>query len=213
MDEAEAYRQKSLGTATQAVQAQIVHPQAGSAGGYRPVAPGKALSIAGTTASTEGQVAGTAKTIGELQGGGKKTEGDQKALASLATVRTSLKALDSYKDDDVAQIPDNQNVAARAYHGAKDFVLGAGASARDMSNRDRSLIQDTEAAKGHVKALTSVLSGQGALSGPEAEVAERGLAPSATVGDIKRALATVEARAQAIAAAGGVPTPAAQVPK
>jgi hypothetical protein len=203
LDADEAYRQESLGKATKAVQSQIVYPQAGSAGGLRAVAPGKALGIAGTTAGTEGTIAGTAKTIEGIGKGGKATQGDQKAMGAIATADQALKSLSAYGDDAVAQIPENQDVASRAYHGAKDFVLGSGASARGMSNQDRNLIQDTEAAKGYVKSLTSVLSGQGALSGPEAQVAERGLAPGATVGDLKRAVAILKSRAESLHSVGG----------
>ena len=199
----EDYRQKSLGTATKAVASQVKYPVAGSAGGRVYLTPEQATELAGKKTSLEGGVAGTAKTIGDIEAGGKKSQGDQKALATIATADEALKALDAYKDDEIAQIPENQNIVSRAYHGAKDIALGAGSSARGMDNRDRNLIQDTEAAKGYVKSLTSVLSGQGALSGPEAQTAERGLAPGATVGDLKRAVATVRARAQAILDAGG----------
>jgi hypothetical protein len=201
--ETEQYRQHSLGQATTAVQSQFAHTVAGSAGGYRELTPEQALKRVGQVTENQGKTAATAATIDKIGKGGKKSEGDQKAAAAIATADTALKSLSAYKDDEVPQILGNQDVASATYHRAKDLVLGDGASARGMSERDRSLIQDTEAARGYVKGLTSVLSGQGALSGPESAAADRGLSPSATVGDLRRAVAIVKARSEAIVAAGG----------
>jgi len=91
-DEAEKYRRDALGTATKATQAQIVYPQAGTAGGVRAVAPSKALGIAGTTAGTEGTVASTAGTIKKLSEDGAG-QGQYKGLSEAQT--KSVAELDS----------------------------------------------------------------------------------------------------------------------
>jgi hypothetical protein len=201
--ENETYRQKSLGQATQAVQSQILHPVAGSAGGLRLLAPGQARALVGQVTENQAKVAGTAKVLSDIGSGGKRGQGEQRATAAIATANTALKSLDAYGEDAIPQTPENQDIASSTYHYFKDKTLGAGSSARDMPEHERHLIQDTEAARGYVKSLTSVLSGQGALSGPESAAADKGLAPGATVGDIKRAVAILKTRAQGIIDAGG----------
>lgn len=93
LDADEKYRQDSLGKVTKAVQSQVVYPQAGTAGGMRAVAPGKALQIAGSTAGVEGQVAGTASTIDKLgKGGAGGRAGTTKAqkMADIAAAEAQL---------------------------------------------------------------------------------------------------------------------------
>jgi hypothetical protein len=84
LDFREKYDQDAAGTATKAVQAKIVYPEAGSAGGRVYATPDEAVSLAGKTAGTEGQVAGTAKVIGEIGKGGAKAAGSRKAQALAA---------------------------------------------------------------------------------------------------------------------------------
>lgn len=199
----EAYHQDSLGKATTTVQSQFAHPVAGSAGGLRLLAPGQARALVGQVTENQAKVAGTAKVLSDIGSGGKKGQGEQRATAAIATANTALKSLDAYGEDAIPQTPENQDIASSTYHYFKDKTLGAGSSARDMPEHERHLIQDTEAARGYVKSLTSVLSGQGALSGPESAAADKGLAPGATVGDIKRAVAILKTRAQGIIDAGG----------
>jgi hypothetical protein len=200
LDEGEAYLKDARGTATQAVQSQVVYPQAGSAGGLREVAPGKALAIAGQTAGTEGQVAGTAKTLTELNGGNSKRFNPEarKADAAMGAIDSSLKTLEKYQDEELPEITANQSLPTRAWRGAKDFVGGAGTSGRDMDEKQRALIQDTEQAKLDIMAMNSVLNQQGAMTDAEREAAEKGLAPGATVGDIRRAALKLKAKVQSI---------------
>lgn len=213
-DTIEGYRQKALGNVTKSF---VIAPKvAASAGGYRQLSPAESVKFATTAASTEGTVAGTAKTLDSLNKGGPKTESDKKVHAALRTADVALKSLGKYKDDDVADLPENQGAVRRAWNATEDFFMGAGNSARtDLTKEERALIQDTEAARGYVKSLTSVLSGQGALSGPESEAADRGLAPGATVGEIKRAVSILRGRAQSIVDEGGtidVPEPPSETP-
>jgi len=97
LNAAEDDRRKSLGTATKAVQAQIVYPHAGRAGGLRAVAPSKALGIAGTTAGTEGTVASTAGTIKKLGESGNGVKGGTKKAAQLADIDATDAALSEFE--------------------------------------------------------------------------------------------------------------------
>ncbi len=214
LEEAEDYRQKSLGTATKAVQAQIAYPQAGGGGGRVYATPDEAVALAGKTAGTEGTVAGTAKTIGEIgntgPNGAKNSMFMDQVNAAVASLTDASKNLSKYEDGEVSKLAENRGALPRAANAIEDFVMGQGSAARGLSERDKAMIQDTEAADGQVRSLTSVLSGQGALSGPETDVANKGLSPGATVGEKKRAVALVLSRAQAIQegrfkAPGGVP--------
>lgn len=196
----EDYRLKALG---QVSKSYVMTPKiAPTKAGFHALAPDKALGFAKESAGLEGTVAGTAKTLDSIGKGGK-TQSDKNAAGAVSTADTALKSLSAYKDDEVPQTLDNQDLASSLYHRSKDLVLGAGSSARGMTEKDRALIQDTEAARGYVKSLSSVLSGQGALSGPESAAADRGLAPGATVGELRRAVAILRGRAQNILDAGG----------
>jgi hypothetical protein len=66
-DETEAYMQHAHGTATKAVQEQILYPVAATGGGKVYLTPDKARSLAGEKTESEAKTAGTAKTIGEAQ--------------------------------------------------------------------------------------------------------------------------------------------------
>ncbi len=92
-DADEKYTIDSHGKVTKAIQSSIMYPQAATAGGYRAVAPGKALGIAGSTAGVEGQVAGTASTIDKLgKGGAGGKAGTTKAqkMADIAAAEAQL---------------------------------------------------------------------------------------------------------------------------
>lgn len=198
----EAYRQDSIGRATKTVAAQYQYPRAGTAGGFAPVTGERGLRLAGGLADVEGKTAGTAKTIGEIgntgPGGAKRSMFLDQVDAAAASLTDAAKNLSKYDDDEVSKMAENRGAIPRAANAAQDFFMGQGSSARGLSERDKAMIQDTEAADGQVRSLTSVLSGQGALSGPETEVANKGLSPGATVGEKKRAVALVLSRAKAI---------------
>lgn len=199
-DADEQYRQHSLGTATKAVAEAVMYPHAGSAGGMQAVTPGKTLEVIKSGQELEHTGAETAKLLGEVgKSGGPKGQNAANIESVLATTATTLDRLGKYKPDEVAPLPENQNVVSRAFHSAVDAVGGAGTSARNLlSSHDRALIQDTEEARSEIRSLNSVLGGQGALSAPEAAEANKGLAPGATVGEIMRAQAMLRERANAI---------------
>lgn len=200
-DADEQYRVQSLGTATKTVAGQMQYAHGGSGGGYRVATPEEADKEIDRTIKREGDVAGTAKTIGEIgKTGAAKSQGQANVDGAIATTETSLKRLANYKPDEVAPLPENRGAIPRAWNATKDFFGGAGTSARGMSAHDSALIQDTEEARSEVRALNSVLGGQGALSDPERVQADKGMAPGATVGEIMRSLAMLRERANAIKA-------------
>ena len=102
LDYEQAYRDKAAGEATKTVASKVMYPQAGSAGGLVPVAAPKALGIAGTTANTEGTIAGTAKTTGEAVAAERKAKA---ATAPKPNIEANsdlqgLTALDALKAKD-----------------------------------------------------------------------------------------------------------------
>lgn len=203
LTEEEKYRQLTQGQVTKSIASSISTTHGASGGGLVALTPEQTEKQLTSEATLEGKTAETAKTIGEIGKGsaGKLTQGEQNVNGVIASSEDSLKRLSAYKPDEVPPLPENQGGIPRAYHAAKDLIMGAGSSARGMSPRDSAMIQDQQAAAGLVRSLTSVLSGQGALSGPEAAEANKGLAPGATIGETMRALAMLRERAKAIKAA------------
>lgn len=202
----ETYRQDSIGRATKTVAAAYQYPRSGSAGGFAPVTGQRGLELAGGLAEVEGKTAGTAKTIGEIgggSGGGSKGQLRLNAEINNAGSRADemLGRLSKYDDDEVPPIGENKNILSRVGNAATDFVAGAGTSNRNFrSERDRAMIQDVEGTKLNIMGMTSMLNGQGAMTDAERVAAERGLAPGATVGDVKRAVAILKAGVKAVQA-------------
>lgn len=96
LDESEQYRQHSLGTATKAVQAQILHPVAGSAGGRQYLTPEQAMSLADKKTGTEEKIAGTAKTIGDAEAAAAKAKGGAKPNAGAVDVQAGMHELNQF---------------------------------------------------------------------------------------------------------------------
>ncbi len=200
-DANEQYRQQSLGNATKSVAEQVVYPHGASGGGFTPLSSDKTLSVIEKGQDVESKTATTAKTIGEIgKSGAAKGQDAQAVEATIATADDSLQRLKAYKPNEVPLLQENRGAIPRAWNATKDFFAGEGTAARGMPQHESELIQDTEAVRGQIKALTSVLSKQGALSGPESVEANKGLAPGATVGELMRSLGMLRERAQAIKA-------------
>lgn len=183
----EDYRQKSLGTATKAVASQVQYPQGGTRGGYAPLSPKEQIGLA--------QDMKTLRKDDRPEAGTRETA---KLDAVEGSVNSIEQSLAKYDEGAVPKTPETQNILIRAERGLQDAILGEGTAARRMPQQDRAMIQDVETAKQAIKSMHSVLSEQGALSGPESEAADRGMAPGATVGEVRRANALLAERLRSI---------------
>lgn len=192
----EQSRLASLDKVTRQTQKGFEQPRAGSAGGYVDVADqlGTAQKIQGLK---KGEVE-IAKDQAAVAKGPAASPEKRQALSAIADASNLEGSLKSYSDDYVPPVTENRNVFGRAAEGALDALGGKGTGARNtLSEQDRRGIQDFAAAQQTLSSLQSVLGGQGALSGPERDAALAGLAPGATMGEVKRAVSMLRSRAEA----------------
>lgn len=191
----EAYRQATIGKTTRTTNSVVEYPRAGSAGGFVDVA-----DQLGTAAKVQGLQKGEAdiaKTNRDATKGPPASPEKRQAMSALADAANLEKTIGQYKDDEVPPIRENRNVVGRAVAGAIDTVGGKGAGDRaTLNDAERRQAQDFSDAQQTLGALASVLGGQGALSGPERDAFVAGMAPGATWGETKRAVAKLRSRAE-----------------
>lgn len=192
----EAYRQATIGKTTRTTNSVVEYPRAGSAGGWVDVA-----DQLGTAAKVQGLQKGEAdiaKTNRDAAKGPTASPEKRQAMSALADAANLEKSLQGYEDDAVPPIDENRNIVGRAVSGALDTLGGKGTGARNtLSEQERRMAQDFASAQQTLGALSSVLGGQGALSGPERDAFVAGMAPGATMGEAKRAIAMLRSRAEA----------------
>jgi hypothetical protein len=199
-DMLEEYRQKAGGQVTRSI---VNVP--GSAGGTT-VAP---VSL------------DTAAQLKKLYGDGapKRDPGAVKEERELAVAGENINFMEDrlkrYEEDDVPLVADNRWIGGRARVAMQDWLLGSGSAMRTMGEDDRALIQDYEAVKNAVQGAMAKAAGMGtAMSDSERATVAQGLAPSATVGSLRRALAAareINQRSQQVVKEFG-PVPAQEIP-
>jgi hypothetical protein len=191
----EAYRQATIGKTTRTTNSVVEYPRAGSAGGWVDVA-----DQLGTAAKVQGLQKGEAdiaKANRDVTKGPTASPEKRQAMSALADAANLEKAIGGYEDTDVPPMRENRNVVGRAVAGAIDTIGGKGAGDRaTLNDAERRQAQDFADAQQTLGALASVLGGQGALSGPERDAFVAGMAPGATWGETKRAVAKLRSRAE-----------------
>jgi hypothetical protein len=199
-DMLEEYRQKAGGQVTRSI---VNVP--GSAGG---------TSVTPVSLDTAAQLK---KLYGD--GGQKRDPGAVKEERELAVAGENINFMEDrlkrYEEDDVPLMADNRWIGGRARVAMQDWLLGSGSSMRTMGEDDRALIQDYEAVKNAIQGAMAKAAGMGtAMSDSERAVVAQGLAPSATVGSLRRALAAareINQRSQKVVKEFG-PVPAQEIP-
>lgn len=199
-DKLEDYRQKATGEVTKSI---VNVP--GSAGGVKR----DLLTV---------QEAQGVKTLNKSDAP-KKDPAAVKEERELAVAAENVDFMEDrlkrYEEDDVPLLEQNRWIGGRARVAMQDFLLGGGSSARTMGQEDRDLIQDYESVKNTIQGVMAKASGMGtAMSDSERAVVTQGLAPGATVGSVRRALAAareVNQRTQKVIKEFG-PVPQAEIP-
>lgn len=180
-EQLEKYRQEAAGETTRTIK--NVQATAGTRGGDRPLTLEERKKYADVQTAER-------KARGEGEAAGKPTPQAQKAQALEGEAAVQADRLEQYKDEESAPTPETKGIVKRAGRGAYDVVFGEGQSSRDFdTDRDRAMVQDVEDAKSFIKSARSVMRAQGALTDKESQMADKGLAPGATVGEVKRAMA------------------------
>lgn len=196
----EAYRQATIGKTTRTTNSVVEYPRAGSAGGWIDV--GDQLGTAKDLQGLQKGEADIAKTNRDTAKGPSASPEKRQAFSAAADASNLEATLKGYDDDYVPPVTENRNFIARGTEKAIDAVAGKGAGARaTLNDKERRSIQDYADAQQTLGALASVLGGQGALSGPERDAFMAGVAPGATMGEIKRAVAKLRSRVEAKASA------------
>jgi hypothetical protein len=163
----------------------------------------------------------TAAQLKKLYGDGapKRDPGAVKEERELAQQGENIDFMEDrlkrYGDDDVPLVADNRWIGGRARVAIQDWMFGGGSSQRTMGEDDRALIQDYESVKNSIQGAMAKASGMGtAMSDSERAVVTQGLAPGATVGSLRRALAAareINKRSQQVIREFG-PVPAQEIP-
>jgi hypothetical protein len=196
MEANEQSRLASIDKVTRQTSKGFEQPRAGSAGGWVDV--GDQLGTAAKVQGLQKGEADIAKTQRDAAKGPTASPEKRQAVSALADASNLEKTLSKYEDDAVPPTTENRNVVGRAVEGALDYVGGKGTGARNtLSEQERRMNQDFADAQQTLGALSSVLGGQGALSGPERDAFMAGMAPGATMGEVKRAVAKLRSRAAA----------------
>jgi hypothetical protein len=199
-DKLEEYRQKAGGQVTRSI---VNVP--GSAGGTQ---------VTPVTIETAAQLK---KLYGE--NAPKRDPGALKEERELAVAGENLNFMEDrlkrYDEEDVPLIADNRWLGGRARVAIQDWMFGGGSSQRTMGDDDRALIQDYESVKNSIQGAMAKASGMGtAMSDSERAVVTQGLAPGATIGSLRRALAAareINQRTQQVIKEKG-PIPAQEIP-
>jgi hypothetical protein len=121
----------------------------------------------------------------------------RQAMSALADAKNLESLLGDYPDDYVPPTRENRNIVGRKVAGVLDSLGGAGTGDRaTLNDYERRAAQDFASAQQTLGAVSSVLGGQGALSGPERDAFIAGMAPGATMGEVNRAVAMLRSRAE-----------------
>lgn len=200
-DKLEDYRQKATGEVTKSI---VNVP--GSAGGVRRdlLTVGEAQSLNTLNkASAQPRDPGAVKEEREL-------------VIAAENINFMEDRLKRYDEDAKPKTTNRRGFPIRAGHAITDAVFGED-TAQDwyLDDDERALIQDYESVKNSIQGAMAKASGMGtAMSDSERAVVTQGLAPSATVGALRRALAAareINQRTQEVVKKFG-PVPAQQIP-
>lgn len=192
----EQYRRESIGKTMRTVNSTVAYPVAPTAA--RRVDVRDQLGTAKEIQALKKGEADIAKTEREATKGPAASPEKRKAMGALAEVARLQKSLDGLPDDKVIVAPEDSNFITRNVAGAAETIGGKGAGARfTMTEKERRDLADVNAAKEQIKNMRSVLSGQGALDEQGSRRSEAALAPGATAGEVKRALADLYSAAEA----------------
>ncbi|HXE38380.1 MAG TPA: hypothetical protein VN639_07860, partial [Azonexus sp.] len=173
--EAEKYRQAAEGTATKTIQAQILHPVAGSAGGRVYLTPEQATELAGKKTTLESGEASTGKTMQDIQTA--KAGEPAKALETEKANKVAALAEGIGAGHDLLKVlPEGDSEIDDPTKGAWDFVkspelnhkiteltgkLAKGAQAsRGKSDKDAELAERDVAGAGSLSARKRLAQGQ-----------------------------------------------------
>lgn len=213
-EQLERYRIESLGKHTAEVTSRYAYPQAGSAGGMRPVSLDTAQKLGGiqkTEAETAKTTADAVKATAEAKNGPPVPEAGKKVAATVAVLDEMGQRTGQHQPGEAAFSPDRQNVVTRGLRGATNFVAGEG-TWLPGSEQDRSNQQEFDQIRNDLIAQQSVLNGQGALAGAEADRALKAIESARTWGELEQARQYLRSKANAAASVYGVATPGAPPP-
>lgn len=122
--------------------------------------------------------------------------------------------LKRYPEDAVPLTNENRSVFGRMYAGTRDAIAGSGSTLRGLDDEERELVQDFNQVKTDLTGAIAKGAGTGTLSDGDRAAIEQGLAPGATVGMMRRAIAAareVNQRSQQVIRQFG-PVPAQEIP-
>jgi hypothetical protein len=198
-DKLEEYRQKATGEVTKSI---VNVP--GSAGGTT-------LRL-GTVAEAQ-----SLKNLHKSDAP-RKDPGAVKEERELAVQSERLNAYEDrlarYPEDAVPKVYENRSAIGKAYEATRDWAVGAGSTQRGLDDEERELVQDFNQVKTDLTGAIAKGAGTGTLSDGDRAAIESGLAPGATVGMMRRAIAAareVNLRSQQVIKKFG-PVPAQEIP-
>lgn len=200
-EQLERYRIESLGKRTAEVTSRMATPQAGSAGGIRPL-----------TLAQESEIANIRKTEGEAGRGPARGEGAQKVAGQIEALDAIGNRLSTKKSDDAAFSPENQNIVTRGARGLVNTVAGE-RTWLPGSKEDRDNAQEFDQIRNDLMAQTSVANGQGAMSDPEAKRAMTAIGEARTWGELQRAHQYLREKTAGMAKGYGIDSPAPARPE
>lgn len=197
MEANEANRLASVDKVTRQTSKGFEQPRAGSRGGVIVEEMPDQLAAAGKLQGLQKTEAEIAKDRAAAAKGPSASPEKRKALAVLAEGARLQNGLSKLPDDAVIVAPQEGGPIDRTGAALGDFFGGKGGGARLMrTEQERRQMADLAAAQEWIKAQRSVLSGQGALDEATSKRADAAIAPGATAGEIKRALADVYSAGQ-----------------
>lgn len=148
----------------------------------------------------------------------KKDPGAVKEERELAVQSERLNAYEDrlarYPEDAVPKVYENRSAIGKAYEATRDWAIGAGSTQRGLDDEERELVQDFNQVKTDLTGAIAKGAGTGTLSDGDRAAIEGGLAPGATVGMMRRAIAAareVNLRSQQVIKKFG-PVPAQEIP-
>jgi hypothetical protein len=198
-DKLEEYRQKATGEVTKSI---VNVP--GSAGGTT-----LRLGTVAEAQSLKNQHKSDAP---------RKDPGAVKEERELAVQSERLNAYEDrlarYPEDAVPKVYENRSAIGKAYEATRDWAVGAGSTQRGLDDEERELVQDFNQVKTDLTGAIAKGAGTGTLSDGDRAAIESGLAPGATVGMMRRAIAAareVNLRSQQVIKKFG-PVPAQEIP-
>lgn len=198
-DKLEEYRQKAGGQITKSI---VNVP--GSAGG---------TSVTPLSLDEAAKVKNLYKETGPKKDPGAVKEERELAIAAerLNSYEDRLK---DYDEDAVPLTKENRWIGGRIRTGVQDWFAGEGTSTRTAGAEEQQLIQDFESVKTDLTGAMAKGAGTGTLSDGDRAAIQQGLAPGASVGIMRRAIAAareVNQRSAEVIRKFG-PVPAQEIP-